>query len=199
MYIFISDTLRVKPFDDRLEPKQLQTVVVDALTARYKNRKMLDVSKNRFKFHMIWRGFKRFFTETVLKVFCPSIVRDLRSIKLLREMVSNNDVIRNKLDFVLPFNNSKLTKKGNDKEENSEENGDEDSDEGSGEENDEEDDEKSNEGKKQKKKPVIKGKNSKTKKDSEEDDDDDSDEDDSAEEEESNPKKRKKTLDDLFK
>ncbi|XP_026814071.1 acidic leucine-rich nuclear phosphoprotein 32 family member B-like [Rhopalosiphum maidis] len=189
--LYIKDTLKVKPFDDRLEPKKLQTVVVDALTARYKNRKMIDVSKNRFKFHMVWRGFKRFLMETILKVFCPSIVRDLRSIKLLREMVSNDDVVRNKLNFVLPFDNSKSTKKGNNKDENSDEDSDKES--------DDENDKESNESKKRNKKPVIKGKNSKTEKNSEEDDDDDSDEDDSIEEEESNPKKRKKTLDDLFK
>uniref|UniRef100_A0A2S2NPU4 Uncharacterized protein n=1 Tax=Schizaphis graminum TaxID=13262 RepID=A0A2S2NPU4_SCHGA len=133
--LYIKDSLRVKPYDDRLDPKILQTVVVDALTARYKNRKMIDVSKSRYKWHMAWRGFKRFLTETILKVFCPSIVRDLRAIKLLKEMVSNDDVIRNKLNFVLPFNNSKTTKKGNDKKENS----DEDSDEESNEEDDDDD------------------------------------------------------------
>ncbi|XP_060865443.1 LOW QUALITY PROTEIN: probable ATP-dependent RNA helicase ddx52 [Metopolophium dirhodum] len=201
--IYIRDSLKVKPFDNRLGTKQLYSVVVNALKTRYKNRKMLEVSKSRYAFHTAWRGIKNFFWEKVLNVFCPSITRELKAIRVLKDaLVKSNSKngIQNKFGFTIPFKKKQNKAKKKTSEENSDEESDEESEEeseeGSSEESDEESDEESNA--KGKKKTAIKGKNAKNSKKKEESDEDD---DDSDSDEEDNKKKKtnKKSLDDLFK
>ncbi|XP_025202696.1 suppressor of Mek1-like [Melanaphis sacchari] len=160
--IYIKDSLTVKPFDDRLESKRLQEIVIDVMIAKFKNRKMIDVSKTRYNINMAWRGMKRFLIGKMMSFFSPSIAKELKAIKLLKELVSKNDDIKNKYNFVLPFKKPNMSQKYKYKEENDEEDS-------------EESDEKTNRRKIQSKKTIKKGKNIKNKKDSEEDDDDDDD------------------------
>lgn len=159
---------------------------------------MLEVSKTRYAFHTAWRGIKSFFWEKVLNVFCPSITRELKAIRVLKDaLIKNNNksAIQNKFGFTIPFkkNQNKSKKKTSEEEsdEESDEESEEESKEGSDEKSDEDSDEESDE-KGSKKKP-IKGRNSKKKEDSDEDDDD------SDEEDGKKKKTKKKSLDDLFK
>ncbi|XP_022175910.1 pheromone-processing carboxypeptidase KEX1-like [Myzus persicae] len=192
--LLIRDSLNIKPYDNRLGPKQLHMIVAKALTARYKDRKMLEVSKSRYNFHVAWRGIKNFFWKKVLGVFCPSIVRELKAVQVLKDLLIHpgNNSLKDKLGFKLPFKKSqKKIKEESSEEENDEESkSNEESDEKRGKDSDEESDEESDEKRNSKSK---KGKKRKTENDSEEDDDDsDSDED-------IKKKKANKSLDDLFK
>ncbi|XP_015369801.1 PREDICTED: uncharacterized protein LOC107165882 [Diuraphis noxia] len=125
--IYIRDSLKVKPFDDRLGTKQLFEVVVNALTTRYKNRKMLEVSKNRYNFHMAWRGIKNFFWQKILNVFCPSLSRELKALRELKRLLIHDDngSIKAGLGLTLPFKKSKKEGKQDISEEESDETSDE--------------------------------------------------------------------------
>jgi len=76
---------------------------------------MLEVSKNRYNFHMAWRGIKYFVRQKILNVFCPSIARELKALKELKYLLirDNNGSIKNKLGLTLPFKKSKKKNKIN--------------------------------------------------------------------------------------
>lgn len=164
---------------------------------------MIDVPKPYHKLYMVWRGIRTFFVEKMLYIFCPSLLNELRAVRALKEMVSNNKRIQKQLNFILPFEKSKPIKIKKDKTSNKSKKdsaSDEESYEEISEESEEDSDENSSEDsdvkdKKKKKKPVKKGEKSKTK----DDDDSDSDSDEDSSEEGGKKKKRKKNLDDLFK
>ncbi|KAL5241366.1 hypothetical protein ACI65C_008776 [Semiaphis heraclei] len=140
---------------------------------------MLEVSKRRYNFHMAWRGLKKLFWENILKVFSPSIARELKAVKELKKLLMNDDnsSIKDSIGLTLPF--KKLKKKG--KQETSEE----ESDDESNEDSDEESDENLNKNSKKRKTNKKKGETD------EDDDDSDSDEEDTK-------KNNKINLDDLF-
>lgn len=91
----------IKPFDSPTKPKKLSDIVADALTAQYKDRMLLDVSKTQYAVNMAWRGFRQYLWKKVLNWFCPSLLRDANVGTSLKRLLYENDDVRKRLGLVL--------------------------------------------------------------------------------------------------
>lgn len=106
--VCISDQVQLRPFDYQIQTKELQDVVVNALSKDHKNRRMIDVSKFSFGFIKAWRGAKRLFLNGATRLFASSYYRDAKIGRTLKEQLRDTYDVTNRMGFVVPYKKDSL-------------------------------------------------------------------------------------------